>query len=60
MAAWREQVTTETLFELIGRQQVVTDPMRRALEVHGPDARVEVVRRDTPFGVFVLRWEVVL
>lgn len=54
-----DRSTTETLGQMVAAQSVLTDPMRAALAQHGPSVAVEVVRKDTPFGTFVIGWKVV-
>lgn len=46
--------TKETIAELIAKQVMATNQMLEILAKHGASAVVEVVRRETPFGVFVV------
>lgn len=54
-----DRSTTETLGQMIAAQSILSDPMRAALAQHGPSVAVEVVRKDTPFGMFVVGWKVI-
>jgi len=46
--------TIETLEQVAAREIIRTDPMRDMLAKYGPDQAVEVTRRVTPFGTFVM------
>lgn len=50
------ETTVETLGAMLSKQSVRTDAMQKALDAQGPEALVNVVRRSTPFGTFVVDW----